>query len=87
MIGLLKLKQAGLFKSFLGVILGNTAVAEVDANITGFFDIVTALLTQVLTWLTQMTTWVMGNNLASLFFAIMLLMLAIHVLHSLIKFS
>lgn len=75
--------MVGLF----GVLNTLPAVAEIDANITGFFDIVTALITQILTWLTSMTTWIMGNNLASLFFAIMLLMLAIHVLHSLIKFS
>ena len=63
------------------------ADVTIDSNISGFFDIVTALITQVLAWLTSMTTWIMGNSLASLFFAIMLLMLAIHVLHSLIKFS
>lgn len=75
--------MVGLF----GTLAALPTVAEIDSNISGFFDIVTALITQILTWLTQMTTWIMGNNLASLFFAIMLLMLAIHVLHSLIKFS
>lgn len=75
--------MVGLF----GVLNALPAVAEIDSNISGFFDIVTALITQILSWLTSMTTWIMGNNLASLFFAIMLLMLAIHVLHSLIKFS
>lgn len=75
--------MVGLF----GVLNALPAAAEIDSNISGFFDIVTALITQILSWLTSMTTWIMGNNLASLFFAIMLLMLAIHVLHSLIKFS
>jgi len=59
----------------------------VPANISNFFTITGALIQQILTWLTQMTTWVMGDSLASLFFGIMILMLAIHVLHSLIKFS
>lgn len=70
----------------LGV-LAETTVPAVDANISGFFEIVTALITQILQWLTSMTGWILGDSLASLFFSIMLLMLAIHVLHSLIRFS
>lgn len=41
--------MVGLFGSFAGL----TTVAEttVDSNITGFFDIVTALITQILSFL------------------------------------
>ena len=46
------------------------------------------LITSILTWLTSFTTWILADDLAVMFFAIMFVMLGIHVLHSLVhKFS
>lgn len=55
---------------------------------TGLSAIITAvgtLLTGITGWLTSLTTWILGNDLAIMFYAIMFVMLALHVLYSLIN--
>lgn len=47
-----------------------------------------ALINSILQWLSSYTNWILGDDLAIMFFAIMFVMLGIHVLHSLVhKFS
>lgn len=47
-----------------------------------------SLISAILGWLTSFTGWILGDDLAVMFFAIMFVMLGIHVLHSLVhKFS
>ena len=43
------------------------------------------ILTSILTFLSQLTTWILGDDIAVMFFAIMIIMLALHVLKSLVK--
>lgn len=45
------------------------------------------LLTSVLQWLTQLTTWIVSDPLALLGFVVAFIMLGVHILHSLVKFS
>lgn len=55
---------------------------------TGMAAIISAvgtLLTGITGWLTSLTTWILGDNLAIMFYAIMFVMLALHVLYSLIN--
>lgn len=55
---------------------------------TGMAAIITAvgtLLSGITGWLTSLTTWILGDNLAIMFYAIMFVMLALHVLYSLIN--
>lgn len=55
---------------------------------TGLSAIITAvgtLLSGLTGWLTSITTWVLADPLAIMFYAIMFVMLALHVLFSLIN--
>lgn len=60
----------------------------VDPGVPTILDNTGTLIQAILGWLTKFTTWILGDNLAVMFFAIMFVMLGIHVLHSLVhKFS
>ena len=57
-------------------------------GVAAMIQLMTQLISAITTALTSLTTWILGNELALFFFAIMLIMLVIHVLHSLVhKFS
>lgn len=43
------------------------------------------LITALTTWLTSFTTWILADPLAIMFYSILFVMLAIHVLHSFIN--
>lgn len=43
------------------------------------------LITALMTWLTSFTTWILADPLAIMFYSILFVMLAIHVLHSFIN--
>lgn len=53
-------------------------------GMAAIFTAVSTLITNVLQWCTSITTWILGDDLAVMFFAIMFLMLAIHVINSLV---
>lgn len=57
---------------------GNTALSELLADAT-------TILTSIITNATSITTWILGNPMARLFLAIMLLMLALHFVKSFIR--
>lgn len=60
----------------------------VEPGVPTILDTTGTLITSLLGFLTQFTGWILGNPLAVMFFAIMFVMLGIHVLHSLVhKFS
>ena len=60
----------------------------VDPGVPTILSDTGTLITAILGWLTSFTGWILGNPLAVMFFAIMFVMLGIHVLHSLVhKFS
>lgn len=57
-------------------------------GMAGILSAVGTLITSLTTWLTSLTTWILADPLAIMFFAIMFLMLGIHVLNSLVhRFS
>ena len=61
---------------------------ENTSFLTTVISTVTQLLTSLLQWMSSITGWVVQDELAQLFFGIMLIMLAIHVINSVIhKFS
>lgn len=61
---------------------------EPSTPMTDIYSVVTALIRQLTSWATSLTTWILGDDLAQLFLGIMLLMLTIHIIHSLVhKFS
>lgn len=63
-------------------------IFEVDPGVPTILSNTGTLISAILGWLSQFTTWILGNPLAVMFFAIMFVMLGIHVLHSLVhKFS
>lgn len=56
---------------------------EVSALSTILTDVGT-IISSLTQWMTSLTTWVLGDTLARMFFAIMFIMLALHVIKSLI---
>lgn len=55
---------------------------------TGLAAIITAvgtLISGITSWLSSFTAWVLADDLAIMFYAIMFVMLALHVLYSLIN--
>lgn len=52
--------------------------------LTAVTSAVTTILTSLLGYMTQLTGWVIGDDLAIFFFAIMVIMLALHVIYSLV---
>lgn len=75
----------------LKFLIGVPALFEGSAtppDITGITGTVTSLISSLLTWMSSLTGWILGDPLAVTFFAIMFIMLAIHVINSLVhKFS
>lgn len=53
-------------------------------DITGITGTVTSLLTSLTSWMTSITSWILGDPLAIVFFAIMFIMLALHLLNSVV---
>lgn len=53
-------------------------------DISGITGTVTSLLTALTGWMTSITSWIMADPLAVVFFAIMFLMLALHLLNSVV---
>lgn len=60
-------------------------VTEPVTGIAAVIAAVTQILTGLTGWLSSLTTWILGDNLAIMFYAIMFIMLALHVLYSLIN--
>lgn len=57
-------------------------------GIQGILDGITAIISALTGALTSFTTWILADPLAIFFFSIMVIMLAVHLLHSLVhKFS
>lgn len=53
-------------------------------DISGITGTVTSLLTSLTSWMTSITSWILGDPLAIVFFAIMFIMLALHLLNSVV---
>ena len=53
-------------------------------DISGITATVSSLITALAGWMTSLTTWILGDPLAITFFAIMFIMLALHLLNSLV---
>lgn len=70
-------------------VFGKMSIANVTlAEATLIGDLVTdvtSLLGGVTSWATSIVTWIIGNEMARLFLAIMLLMLGIHFVKSFIR--
>ena len=63
-------------------------LAEGETGVSLILTTCGQIITSLLTQLTAFTNWILGNDLAVMFFAIMFIMLAIHLLHSLVhKFA
>lgn len=59
-----------------------------DEPVTGLAAIINAvgdLISAILGWLSSFTTWILADPLAIMFYSILFVMLAIHVLHSFIN--
>ena len=72
-------------------LIGNGHIFFEDTPTGGMSTILTAvgtLITSLTSWLSSLTAWILADDLAVMFFAIMFLMLGIHVLNSLVhRFS
>ena len=67
---------------------GVPVLLEGETGISVILSTMTTIITALTSALTSFTTWILGNDLAVMFFAIMFIMLAIHLLHSLVhKFA
>lgn len=61
---------------------------EVTTGLSAILSAVSTIVSSLLAVLTQFTGWILGDPLAIMFFAIMVIMLAVHLLHSLVhKFA
>lgn len=57
-------------------------------GVAAILEAMTSILSSLTAAMTSLTTWILGNELARMFFAIMFIMLAIHLINSLVhKFS
>lgn len=69
----------------------NYLVALLDTtppDISPITSTTTSLINAIAGWMTSFTSWILGDPLAVTFFAIMFVMLALHVLNSLVhRFS
>lgn len=71
-------------RSFGVNILRETATTGVSGILDGISDILSAMTTAM----SSLTSWILSDPLAVMFFSIMFIMLAIHIIHSLVhKFS
>ena len=63
-------------------------LAEGNTGVAGVLTVMTQIITSLVSALSSFTAWILSDDLAIMFFAIMFIMLAIHLLHSLVhKFS
>lgn len=61
---------------------------EPATGLAAILSAVTTIITSMLNAMTSFTGWILGDDLAIMFFAIMFIMLAVHLIHSLVhKFS
>lgn len=56
----------------------------VKTGMTAILAAVGTIISSLTTWMSSLTAWVLGDDLAVMFFAIMFIMLAIHVINSLV---
>lgn len=71
-------------RSFGVNILRETSTTGVSGILDGISDILEAMTTAM----SSLTSWILSDPLAVMFFSIMFIMLAIHIIHSLVhKFS
>lgn len=75
----------------LGITGGLVPIALFEGETTGVSGIlngITAILSAMTTALSSLTSWILSDPLAIFFFSIMMIMLAVHLLHSLVhKFA
>lgn len=68
--------------------LASPVLLEGTTGVAGILSTMQTIITALITALGSFTDWILGNDLAIMFFAITFIMLAIHLLHSLVhKFS
>lgn len=71
-------------RSFGVPVLMESATTGVAGILAGITQIISAMTTAM----TSLTSWILSDPLAIMFFSIMFIMLAIHIIHSLVhKFS
>ena len=69
-------------------LLAPMALLEGETGIQAILSGITSIVSALTTTMTSLTSWVLSDPLAIMFFSIMFLMLAIHLIHSLVhKFS
>lgn len=73
--------------SFAAPIIMEDTPPTVASSVSTITTTAGTLLQAVLGWLTNCTTWILSDPLALIGFVVAFVMLAIHVLHSLVKFS
>lgn len=70
-------------------LLGTAALLEGETTgITAILAGITSIISAMTTAMTSLTTWILADPLAIMFFSLMFIMLAVHLIHSLVhKFS
>lgn len=58
---------------------------EPVTGIAAIIEAVGTLISAITGWLTSFTTWILADPLAIMFYSVLFVMLAIHVLHSFIN--
>lgn len=72
---------------FTGLLTPN-ALLEGETGLSTILSTMSTIITSLISALSNFTAWILSDDLAVMFFAIMFIMLAIHLLHSLVhKFS
>lgn len=76
------------FVLWLRGLLAPMALLEGETGVAQVLTVMSQIITALISALSNFTTWILSDPLAIMFFAIMFIMLAIHLLHSLVhKFS
>ena len=69
-------------------LLGTAALLEGETGIAAILAGITSIISAMTTAMTSLTTWILADPLAIMFFSLMFIMLAVHLIHSLVhKFS
>lgn len=72
----------------LGLVTRVPVLMEGATGVAGILSTMQTIITALITALGSFTTWILSDELAVMFFAITFIMLAIHLLHSLVhKFA
>lgn len=72
----------------LGLVTRVPVLMEGSTGVAGILSTMQTIITALITALGSFTTWILSDDLAVMFFAITFIMLAIHLLHSLVhKFA